>query len=76
MVDPQDLPKTTISTKNLDILTPDPYLRHKFNKNGPLVRIEDIHFCPFEDILGVGHSNGFSSLIVPGIIVIVFFRFW
>nr|POE90689.1 putative u3 small nucleolar rna-associated protein 7 [Quercus suber] len=28
--------------------------------------IENLRWCPFEDILGVGHSQGFSSLIVPG----------
>lgn len=29
-------------------------------------RIEQLQWCPFEDILGVGHDQGFSSLIIPG----------
>jgi U3 small nucleolar RNA-associated protein 7 len=29
-------------------------------------RVEGLNFCPFEDILGIGHNDGFSSVIVPG----------
>jgi U3 small nucleolar RNA-associated protein 7 len=29
-------------------------------------RIERVRWCPLEDILGVGHDDGFSSLIIPG----------
>ena len=28
--------------------------------------IERIRWCPFEDVLGVGHSSGFSSILAPG----------
>jgi U3 small nucleolar RNA-associated protein 7 len=34
----------------------------------PSCTIENLKFCPFEDILGVGHSNGFSSIVIPGIV--------
>ena len=28
--------------------------------------IERIRWCPFEDVLGISHDKGFSSIIVPG----------
>jgi len=28
--------------------------------------IADIHFTPYEDVMGIGHSLGVSSIIVPG----------
>ncbi|CAG8618257.1 12589_t:CDS:10 [Ambispora gerdemannii] len=29
-------------------------------------QLQDLHFCPYEDVLGFGHSQGISSLIIPG----------
>ena len=29
-------------------------------------RIESVKWCPFEDVLGISHNQGFSSIIVPG----------
>lgn len=28
--------------------------------------VQDINFCPYEDVLGFGHSGGISSIVVPG----------
>lgn len=41
---------------------PGPYMTHGLPQCAPL----QVRFCPFEDVLGVGHAQGFSSLIVPG----------
>ncbi|PZC82826.1 hypothetical protein B5X24_HaOG209611 [Helicoverpa armigera] len=41
--------------------TEKPYLRHRMAKT-----INNFKFCPYEDVLGIGTSNGFTSIIVPG----------
>lgn len=39
-----------------------PYMTHRIHG----ADISSIGFCPYEDVLGIGHSNGFSSILVPG----------
>ena len=41
-----------------------PMLAHNFEKS--YLHPRTVKFCPFEDVLGVGHNYGFSSLLVPG----------
>jgi len=38
-----------------------PYMRHKVHR-----KVTDLHFVPFEDVVGIGHADGFSSILVPG----------
>ncbi|CAM6104989.1 unnamed protein product [Calypogeia fissa] len=40
-----------------------PYLQHRVPKGS---QVQDMMFCPYEDVLALGHSNGISSLLVPG----------
>ncbi|KAI7892315.1 WD40-repeat-containing domain protein [Mucor mucedo] len=39
-----------------------PYMSH--TENGSV--INEVKFVPFEDVLGVGHQKGISSLVIPG----------
>jgi len=40
-----------------------PYLKHHF-VNGS--QVQNLAFCPYEDVLAIGHSTGISSILVPG----------
>ena len=39
-----------------------PYMNHLL----PRQHVHSCRFAPFEDVLGVGHSGGFASLVIPG----------
>ena len=39
-----------------------PYLQHTM----PGSRVQDVRFVGYEDVCGIGHANGFTSVLVPG----------
>jgi len=41
----------------------EPYMLHQLPEGGTIAALA---FCPFEDVLGIGHDQGFSSILVPG----------
>lgn len=54
--------KPDIFTRAADALTTQPYMTW----GGDGLSIGRVRFCPFEDVLGISHDKGFSSIIVPG----------
>jgi U3 small nucleolar RNA-associated protein 7 len=41
----------------------DPYMHHALPACGP---VETVRFRPFEDVCGIGHAKGISSIVIPG----------
>jgi U3 small nucleolar RNA-associated protein 7 len=41
---------------------PTPYMKYQI----PGSQVSSLAFRPFEDVLGVGHSTGFQSVVIPG----------
>ncbi|KAL7556629.1 hypothetical protein ACA910_014161 [Epithemia clementina (nom. ined.)] len=51
-------PSETLQTR-----TSGPYMHQLFPRCSP---IETVRFRPFEDVCGVGHAMGISSMVIPG----------
>ena len=41
-----------------------PYMEHELAGSA-----NSVQFCPYEDVLGIGHEYGFSSIVVPGVLL-------
>lgn len=55
-------PHVTVWKDALKTKQNSPYLTHLQEGSA----INRVRFCPYDDLLGVGHAGGFSSLIIPG----------
>ncbi|KAI3387293.1 hypothetical protein SNEBB_004742 [Seison nebaliae] len=42
----------------------DPHIS-QLHKLGPKEKIRNLKFCPYEDVLGIGNTSGFSSILAP-----------
>lgn len=40
-----------------------PYMKHKVAQGS---QVSSLKFIPYEDVLGVGHYQGYSSIVIPG----------
>ncbi|XP_064649385.1 WD repeat-containing protein 46-like [Lineus longissimus] len=38
-----------------------PYMQHQLAST-----VQDLQFCPYEDVIGASHGQGYSSLLIPG----------
>ncbi|KAL7530809.1 hypothetical protein ACHAXR_003685, partial [Thalassiosira sp. AJA248-18] len=47
----------------LKVKMKEPYMKHQLSGHGPL---ESLRFRPFEDVCGIGHTGGISSIVIPG----------
>lgn len=43
-----------------------PYMKHRVLVNHQRSQVGRVRFVPFEDVLGIGHDLGYSSIVVPG----------
>lgn len=48
--------------KDVSAKPKSPYLNHLV----PSQTVRSVRFCPFDDVLALGHTDGISSLLVPG----------
>ncbi|KAG2368986.1 BING4CT-domain-containing protein [Suillus spraguei] len=55
--------KPTIQTPHTPKAPPPLYLTHPI----PHRPLSSVRFCPFQDILTIGHNAGLSSILVPGV---------
>ena len=51
------------SPEALKVKVKDPYMHHAMPSCGP---VETLRFRPFEDVCGIGHTKGISSIVIPG----------
>jgi U3 small nucleolar RNA-associated protein 7 len=51
------------SPQALAMKVKDPYMHHALPACGP---VETVRFRPFEDVCGIGHAKGISSIVIPG----------
>ncbi|ORX88785.1 BING4CT-domain-containing protein [Basidiobolus meristosporus CBS 931.73] len=55
-------PHVSVWKDALKVKQQSPYMTHLL----PSTTMHDLQFCPFDDVLGFGHSSGVSSIVIPG----------